>query len=101
MVERRRRLPDVLEAREALETKLAELAAERRTEDELAAMRSALGVLTEEIAGSRTESLREPGRPSRSLSRYRTVLDAIAAGQPRQAAAELDPGAGGQPVEAT
>ena len=28
MVERRRRLPDVLEAREALETKLAELAAE-------------------------------------------------------------------------
>ncbi|CAM5660762.1 HTH-type transcriptional repressor NanR [Streptomyces tendae] len=31
MVERRRRLPDVLEAREALETKLAELAAERRT----------------------------------------------------------------------
>lgn len=100
MVERRRRLPDVLEAREALETKLAELAAERRTEDDLAAMRSALAVMAEEIdrdghgvegdrlfhaavtaaahssllaefmrsiahqiAESRTESLRQPGRP--------------------------------------
>ncbi|MFK4542751.1 GntR family transcriptional repressor for pyruvate dehydrogenase complex [Streptomyces tendae] len=51
MVERRRRLPDVLEAREALETKLAELAAERRTEDDLAAMRAALDVMAEEIDG--------------------------------------------------
>src|SRR5262245_55154783 len=38
LVARRRRLPDVLEAREALETKLAELAATRRTDDDLAAI---------------------------------------------------------------
>lgn len=49
MVERRRRLPDVLEAREALETKLAELAAERRTDDDLAAMRSALAHMAKEV----------------------------------------------------
>ena len=36
LVARRRRLPDVLEAREARETKLAELAAQRRTDDDLA-----------------------------------------------------------------
>ena len=35
LVDRKRRLPDVLEAREALETKLAELAARRRTSDDL------------------------------------------------------------------
>ena len=49
LVERRRRLPDVLEAREALETKLAELAAERRTDEDLAALRDALGFMAEEI----------------------------------------------------
>ncbi|SDK59156.1 FadR/GntR family transcriptional regulator [Streptomyces indicus] len=49
MVERRRRLPDVLEAREALETKLAELAAERRTEEDLAAIREAIAFMAEEI----------------------------------------------------
>lgn len=50
LVERKRRLPDVLEAREALETKLAELAAERRTDEDLAALRAALGHMAEEIA---------------------------------------------------
>src|SRR5260370_39668357 len=45
LLERRRRLPDVLEAREALEVKLAELAAVRRSEEDLAAMRTALGRL--------------------------------------------------------
>lgn len=50
LVERKRRLPDVLEAREALETKLAELAAERRTDDDLAALREALDHMAEEIA---------------------------------------------------
>ncbi|MEU3900054.1 FadR/GntR family transcriptional regulator [Streptomyces sp. NPDC045251] len=126
MVERRRRLPDVLEAREALETKLAELAAERRTEDDLAAMRSALTVMAEEveegghgvegdrlfhaavtaaahssllaefmrsiahqIAESRTESLRQPGRPGRSLAQHRAILDAIAERRPGQAAAAM------------
>ncbi|NEC47383.1 FadR family transcriptional regulator [Actinospica acidiphila] len=126
MVERRRRLPDVLEAREALETKLAELAAERRTDDDLAALRSALAHMAEEIeaggagvegdrrfhaavtaaahsallaefmrsiaeqiAESRTESLRQPGRPNRSLAQHRAILDAIAEGRPRQAAAAM------------
>ncbi|MEU6799538.1 FadR/GntR family transcriptional regulator [Streptomyces neyagawaensis] len=126
MVERRRRLPDVLDAREALETKLAELAAERRTEEDLTAMRDALahmageierdghGVegdrlfhaavtaaahssllaefmrsIADQIAESRTESLRQPGRPDRSLAQHRAILDAIAAGEPRQAASAM------------
>lgn len=42
LLARRQRLPDVLEAREALEVKLAELAAYRRTEEDLAALDSAL-----------------------------------------------------------
>lgn len=126
MVERRRRLPDVLEAREALETKLAELAAERRTEEDLAAMRSALthmakeiddnrhGVegdrlfhaavtaaahssilaefmrsIADQIAESRTESLRQPHRPARSLAQHQAILDAIAEGRPGAAAAAM------------
>src|SRR5687767_3575307 len=53
LVERRKRLPDVLEAREALETKLAELAAERRTDAELETIRAALDFMRDEIdAGS-------------------------------------------------
>ncbi|TXS46742.1 FadR family transcriptional regulator [Streptomyces sp. uw30] len=126
MVERRRRLPDVLEAREALETKLAELAAERRTDEDLAAMRSALAHMAKEIgddghgvegdrlfhaavtaaahssilaefmrsiadqiAESRTESLRQPHRPARSLAQHQAILDAIAAARPAQAAAAM------------
>ncbi|NEB81559.1 FadR family transcriptional regulator [Streptomyces sp. SID14478] len=50
LVARKKRLPDVLEAREALETKLAELAAERRTEADLSALRAALDRMAEEIA---------------------------------------------------
>jgi GntR family transcriptional repressor for pyruvate dehydrogenase complex len=49
LLERRRRLPDVLEAREALEVKLAELAAARRSEDDLVAMRAALDRMEEEV----------------------------------------------------
>lgn len=126
MVERRKRLPDVLEAREALETKLAELAAERRTEEDLAAMRTALEHMAREtasgahgiegdrlfhaavtaaahsallaefmrsiapqIAESRTESLRQPGRPGRSLAQHQAILDAIAESSPRRAAAAM------------
>jgi GntR family transcriptional repressor for pyruvate dehydrogenase complex len=51
LVERRRRLPEVLEAREALEVKLAELAASRRSEPDLAAMRAALERMAQEIEG--------------------------------------------------
>ncbi|KAA9149560.1 FadR family transcriptional regulator [Amycolatopsis acidicola] len=49
LVERRRRLPDVLDAREAMETKLAELAAERRTEDDLLMIEVALGTMREQV----------------------------------------------------
>jgi GntR family transcriptional repressor for pyruvate dehydrogenase complex len=42
LVERRARLPEVLEARELLEVRLAELAASRRTDADLTAMRDAL-----------------------------------------------------------
>jgi GntR family transcriptional repressor for pyruvate dehydrogenase complex len=49
-----RRLPDVIEAREALETKLAGLAAVRRTEEDLARIEDALRVMTEDVsAGGR------------------------------------------------
>jgi GntR family transcriptional repressor for pyruvate dehydrogenase complex len=49
LLERRRRLPEVLEAREALEVKLAELAASNRKDGDLAAMTSALGRMETEI----------------------------------------------------
>ena len=126
LVERRRRLPDVLEAREALETKLAELAAERRTDEDLAAIRAAIdhmereieegayGVegdrlfhtavtaaahssilaefmrsIADQITESRNESLRQPGRPTRSLAQHHAILDAIADRRPRQAATTM------------
>ena len=48
------RMPDVIEARDALETKLAELAAERRTEEDLAAIDAALDEMAADIeAGGR------------------------------------------------
>lgn len=126
LVERRKRLPEVLEAREALETKLAELAAERRTDAELETIREALDFMRDEIdsgdngvegdrrfhaavtaaahsslladfmktiAGqiteSRTESLRQPGRPSRSLAQHTAIYEAIAAGDAKKAAAAM------------
>lgn len=50
LLERRRRLPDVLEAREALEVKLAELAAANRGTDDLSAMNSAVARMGAEIS---------------------------------------------------
>ena len=50
LLERRRRLPEVLEAREALEVKLAELAAAHRGERDLNAMAAALSQMEAEIA---------------------------------------------------
>lgn len=48
------RLPDVIEAREALEVKLAGLAAERRTDSEMAAIDAAISIMESEIeAGDR------------------------------------------------
>lgn len=126
LVERQRLLPDVLEAREALETKLAELAAQRRTEADLGEMAAALEFMQEEIAAgrrgedgdrrfhaavtaaarsalladfmraiaeqiaeSRAESLRQPGRPNRSLAQHHRILDAISQGNPKAAAAAM------------
>lgn len=50
MLTRRRRLPDVLEAREAIECMLARLAAQRRTEEDLTAIDAALEAMAAEIA---------------------------------------------------
>ena len=50
LLERRRRLPDVLEAREALEVKLAELAAAHWAKDDLHAMKAAVAQMEGEIA---------------------------------------------------
>ncbi|HWD06273.1 MAG TPA: FCD domain-containing protein [Amycolatopsis sp.] len=49
LVDRRSRLPDVLDAREAIETKLAELAALRRTPEDLAEITAALDAMRAEI----------------------------------------------------
>jgi GntR family transcriptional repressor for pyruvate dehydrogenase complex len=122
LVERRRRLPDVLDAREALETKLAELAAIRRDDADLAEIDAALAdmrrqiaegqrgeegdrrfheavtsaarseLLTDfmreisaRIAESRSESLKQPGRPPRSLEQHTRIADAIRAGDASEA----------------
>ena len=48
------RIPEVIETRDALETKLAALAAERRTEDDLAAIDDALAFMARDVeAGGR------------------------------------------------
>ena len=45
------RIPDVIEARDALETKLAALAAQRRTQEDLDRIDAALKAMDEDIAG--------------------------------------------------
>lgn len=123
MIDRRRRLPDVLDARDALETKLAALAAVRRTDKDLkeidnalagmaaAIERGELGVAQDQrfhaaittaahsalladfmagislaIAESRTESLRQPGRPAQSLHQHQLIAEAVRSGDPEAAA---------------
>src|SRR5215469_17951657 len=51
LMRRRLQLPDVLDAREALETQLAALAAVRRTDADVEAMKSALDEMAADIAG--------------------------------------------------
>lgn len=126
LVERRHRLPEVFEAREALETKLAELAAQRRTKTDLETIEDALAYMNAEIkrgepgiegdrrfheavtaaaksellaefmnsiatqiAESRNESLRQPGRPSRSLTQHHKIAEAIRMSDPKAAAAAM------------
>jgi GntR family transcriptional repressor for pyruvate dehydrogenase complex len=50
----KRRLPDILDARAAIEVKLAELAAERRTDADLAAIDAALETMQQEIDAGAT-----------------------------------------------
>lgn len=50
MIERKRLLPDVLDARDAVETKLAELAADRRQEADLLALDDAIAAMRETVA---------------------------------------------------
>ncbi|KUM32443.1 FadR/GntR family transcriptional regulator [Glutamicibacter mishrai] len=124
--EHKNRLPDIVEARSTLEVKLASLAAERRTDDDLKRINHALEVMAQEIADgdrgekgdelfheaitgaakssvlqklmtfisemvleTRLESLGQPGRPERSLESHRKITEAIAAGDPKGAAAAM------------
>lgn len=126
LIERRRRLPDILDARDAIETKLAALAAARRTDDDLATIDAALrtmreaiavgdrceeadarfhsaiisaarspllaefmGEIAQQVAESRAESLRQPGRPAQSLTQHERVAAAIHASDPLGAAAAM------------
>jgi len=50
LMEIKRRLPDILDAREAIEVKLAALAAQRHTDNDIAACTSALTKMQQEIA---------------------------------------------------
>jgi GntR family transcriptional repressor for pyruvate dehydrogenase complex len=50
LLARQQRLPDILDAREALETKLAELAAQRRSAEDVAALDAALEFMAAEVA---------------------------------------------------
>lgn len=49
LLERKQRLPDILDAREAVESKLAELAALRRTDADLQAMEAALELMRSSV----------------------------------------------------
>lgn len=116
LMDRKDRLPDILDAREALETKLASLAAERRTEADSQELLGALDYMqsqveaegdveaadarfhkavasaahsavldgfmrqmADQIAESRRESLRQPGRPAQSLGQHRRIAESIEA----------------------
>ncbi|MGH3498405.1 MAG: FadR/GntR family transcriptional regulator [Nocardioidaceae bacterium] len=127
LLARRDRLPHVMDARIALEGKLAELAALRRTEDDVLAMQDALADMAEavtadrdanpgdkqfhgavaaaarnpllsrflneiedEVTESRSESLRQRGRPRQSLRQHQRIADAIRDGNPRAARAAME-----------
>lgn len=126
LVARRQMLPDVLDARDALETKLAALAAGRRTPADLDAIEGAIAFMgrqveageppiegdrlfhaavtaaahsqllaafydeiRDQIAQSRHESLRQPGRPAQSLTDHARIAAAIRAGDAAGAGAAM------------
>ena len=104
------RLPDIIEARSALEVKLAALAAMAANVDaggrgiegdeEFHAAVTAAGYspllarLMREVSGlileTRYESLGQPGRPLQSLAVRRLIAEAIRAGDPTAAAAAME-----------
>lgn len=123
LISRRQRLPDIIDAREAIEVKLASLAADRRTTSDLAALGAAIEKMRQAVADGeqpdegdrefhlamavsghsplllelykqlaphivevRRESLRQPGRPTKSLMDHERILEAIKEGSPSRAA---------------
>ena len=50
LIKRRQRLPEILEAREAIEVKITSLAAQRRTDQDMAAIGAALDKMATEVA---------------------------------------------------
>lgn len=50
LIERRRRLPEILEAREALEVKITSLAAQRRTDQDMAAIDAAMERMAAQVS---------------------------------------------------
>jgi GntR family transcriptional repressor for pyruvate dehydrogenase complex len=126
LVDLKRRLPDIIDTRAAIEVKLAELAAQRRNSADIEACEAALvhmaqeieagqlgeagdqefhqgvvraarsnllermyGIIVDDIAASRHESLSQVGRPMASLEQHRRILDAIRAGDGAEAAAAM------------
>ena len=81
MLTRRRRLPDVLEAREAIESMLASLAAERRTEEDVAAIDAAIEAMSAEIGagGIGDASDREFHAAIARAARNKLLLDVMRA----------------------
>src|SRR3984893_10210866 len=79
LLERRRRLPDVLEAREALEVKLADLAAAHRSDRDLRAMKAAITKMNDEIhtGGLGTEGDAEFHRAIALAARNEVLLHLI------------------------
>ncbi|MGH3648508.1 MAG: FadR/GntR family transcriptional regulator [Micromonosporaceae bacterium] len=67
---RQRRLPEIIEAREALEVKLADLAAQRRTDDDLRRIDEALAFMESEI--------QEGGRGEVGDERFHATVTAAA-----------------------
>jgi len=53
LIKRRQRLPDILEAREAIEVKITSLAAQRRTDEDLAAIDAALDQMAADVAAGK------------------------------------------------
>lgn len=81
MLTRRRRLPEVLEAREAIECMLASLAAKRRTEADMEAIDAALNAMAAEIdaGGIGVESDRAFHAAIAEAARNRLLLDVMEA----------------------